>query len=106
MPTSGNDIQYKYLEAITIRKLQEYIDSTYSQHYVGNAGIQTLDVWESLDIASEMCQGTAIKYLMRYGKKDGFNEKDLLKAMHYIILMMYFAEKQKVQAAQTVKESF
>ena len=30
-----------------------------------------------------------MKYLARYGKKDGKNRKDLLKAMHYIILMMY-----------------
>ena len=44
-----------------------------------------------LDMAEEMCQGTAIKYLMRFGKKDGKNKKDLLKAIHYIILLMHFS---------------
>ena len=30
----------------------------------------------------------AIKYLMRYGKKQGRNEKDLYKAIHYIVLLI------------------
>ena len=30
----------------------------------------------------------AIKYLCRYGKKNGHNRKDLLKAIHYIVLLM------------------
>ena len=30
----------------------------------------------------------AIKYLARYGKKNGKNRKDLLKAIHYIVLLM------------------
>lgn len=89
-----NNIEYKYNEDESIRKVVEYINSTYGQHYVGSSGIQTFDVWESLDMAAPMCQGTAIKYLMRWGKKDGYNEKDLLKAIHYIILLMNFSKKR------------
>lgn len=87
---------FKYDEDETIRKISNYISNTYDQHYVGLNNIQTLDVWESLGIAPEMCQGTAIKYLMRLGKKEGWNEKDLLKAIHYIILLIHFI-KQKEQ---------
>ena len=83
--------QYKYNEKQILDQLTEYVLSTYAGHYVGKDEIQTLDVWESLDMAEQMCQGTAIKYLMRFGKKDGKNKKDLLKAIHYIILLMNFS---------------
>lgn len=86
---------YKYNEEDNLELVREYIASTYGQHYVGKQDIQTVDVWDSLDIAAEMCQGTAIKYLMRLGRKDGINEKDMLKAIHYIILLMHFTKQEK-----------
>lgn len=90
-------IKYKFSEQEILRDLGEYVASTYSQHYVGKEEIQTIDVWESLNIASEMCQGTAIKYLMRLGRKEGINRKDLLKSMHYIILLTHFTDKERKQ---------
>jgi hypothetical protein len=88
--------RYKYNEDVSIKQLQSYIDETYGQHYVSK-DIQVVDVWESLGTLETTSRDTAIKYLARYGKKGGKNKKDLLKAMHYIILMMYAdtAEYQK-----------
>ena len=82
-------MDYKYNEDVNIKKFKDYIDGTYGQHYVGNGEIQTVDFWESLGSLETTARDTSIKYLARYGKKGGRNEKDLLKAMHYIILMMY-----------------
>lgn len=90
-------IDYKYKEDVSIDKLVGYINSTYGQHYVGNGDIQTVDFWESLGSLETTARDTAIKYLARYGKKGGRNEKDLLKAMHYIILMMYARPEQEQQ---------
>lgn len=87
----------KYNEDVILHEALEYIRSTYGQHYVGKNEIQTIDVWHSLDMAEQLCQGTAIKYLMRFGKKAGKNKKDLLKAIHYVVLMMYFAFKNEEQ---------
>ena len=80
--------EYNYNEPEHLQQLVDYIDSTYGQHYV-NEGIQVVDVWQSMGSLNTTARDTAIKYLARYGKKDGKNRKDLLKAMHYIILMMY-----------------
>ena len=80
---------YKYNEGDILAEVQAYIDSTYGQHYVGNGEIQTVDFWESLGSLDTTARDTAIKYLARFGKKGGNNRKDLLKAIHYIILMMY-----------------
>ena len=80
---------YKYNEDVNIAKFVDYINSTYGQHYVGDGDIQTVDFWQSLGSMETTARDTAIKYLARYGKKEGRNPKDLLKALHYIILMMY-----------------
>jgi len=90
-----SEIIYKYNEMTNLNKFVKYIDETYGQHYVGNGKIQTIDFWESLGSLETTSRDTAIKYLARYGKKGGRNEKDLLKAIHYIILMMYAADKEK-----------
>ena len=87
-------IDYKYNEASIINDLMNYIDSTYDQHYVGNKEIQTVDFWESLGSLDTTARDTAIKYLARYGKKSGKNRKDLLKALHYIVLMLYIHDKE------------
>ncbi len=78
-----------FSELGVITELEEYIISTYSQHYTNdNNNIQALDVWQARGTMTSSCIDTTIKYLMRYGKKDGSNRKDLLKAAHYIILAL------------------
>jgi hypothetical protein len=81
----------KYREDEIVLELLEYIKSTYDAHYVGDDGIQALDVYNALGSADTTCRDTAIKYLMRWGKKDGKNPKDLMKALHYIVLLWHFA---------------
>lgn len=76
--------------------VRQYIMATYGEHYVGELDIQTVDVWETLGIAFQMLQGTALKYLMRLGKKDGINPKDLLKTLHYTLLLLYLVSYKNV----------
>lgn len=85
----ANTINYKYHEDKSLDLIKEYLDSTYGQHYVGDGDVQTVDFWRSLGSLETTSRDTAIKYLARYGKKNGKNRKDLLKAIHYVILMMY-----------------
>lgn len=82
-------------EDLNLQEAISYIGTTYAQHYVGKTDIQTIDVWESLGSLESTSRDTAIKYLMRYGKKDGKNRKDLLKAIHYIALMLYVLDKEQ-----------
>ena len=88
----------KYQEEETIKQLTEYIESTYEQHYankklsrpyeVKEENLQAMDIFRSLNIPQDFCHANALKYLLRYGKKDGHNTQDLYKAMHYIILLI------------------
>ena len=86
----------KYNEDKICKEILDYIKSTYGQHYSsGKDGIQTLDLLKSIGIKSDFCQANAIKYLSRYGKKGGRNRKDLLKAIHYVILLLNNDKEKK-----------
>lgn len=87
-------IKYNYNEDKYLADITNYVNSTYGQHYV-NDGIQVIDVWHARGTLETTAADTAIKYIMRYGKKEGKNRKDLLKAMHYIMLMMYADDTTK-----------
>ena len=79
----------KYGEDKICDEIKKYIESTYSQHYsTTKDGFQVQDMLRHLGIDKDFCQANAIKYLARYGKKNGKNRKDLLKAIHYIVLLM------------------
>jgi hypothetical protein len=80
--------EYSYGEGEYLKEIQKYVDGTYGEHYVAK-DIQVVDIWESLGSLESTARDTAIKYLCRYGKKNGKNRKDLYKAIHYIMLMMH-----------------
>ncbi|MCG7944795.1 MAG: DUF3310 domain-containing protein [Candidatus Thiodiazotropha taylori] len=82
------EIDYKFNEDKYIAELKEYIDKTYGQHYAQDDGIQTLEFIKSMGDYSGFCKGNAIKYLSRYGKKEGKNRKDLIKTLHYVLLLL------------------
>jgi len=88
----------KYGEDRILDEIKEYIGTTYDQHYsTTEDGFQVQDMLRQLGIDKNFCQANAIKYLCRYGKKDGHNRKDLLKAIHYIILLMSSEDEDYVK---------
>ena len=91
--------QMKYRESEILFEVEQYIESTYQQHYKSKkTDLQAVDVWESLGTLEWTSRDNALKYLLRYGKKDGKNKKDLLKAIHYIVLMLYALDEGEKDA--------
>ena len=81
----------KYGEDDGIKDLKDYVASTYSGHYTStNNNVQTLDLIQSVGDAESFCRSNAIKYLSRYDTK-GQAKRDILKAMHYCLLLYYFS---------------
>ena len=84
---------WKYDEGKILREVEAYLASTYKGHYVGEESkVQTLDLIDSIGDAEAFCRSNAIKYLSRFGKKDGKNPKDLLKVIHYAFLLYHFSD--------------
>ena len=79
----------KYNEDQIMTNINNYIRSTYNEHYsVDKSGFQVQDMLRHLDIDKDFCQANAIKYLCRFGKKNGKNKVDIYKAVHYIVLLL------------------
>ena len=85
---------YKYHEEEILKDIEEYVSGTYQGHYTGNSHefrkVQTIDLMASKDLAASFCQANIIKYGSRYGNKDGKNKKDLMKVIHYAMLLAHF----------------
>lgn len=82
------DIDYKYNEKELLRELSEYVDKTYGEHYSQNK-FQTTEFIIDNGHGIGFTAGNVIKYTQRYGKKEGRNRKDLLKVLHYALIMLY-----------------
>ena len=84
----------KYSEDEILKEISEYVDKTYGAHYsVGS--VQTLDLIESVGDAKAFCRSNILKYASRYDKK-GSSKMDLLKVMHYAVLLYHFSQKEKI----------
>ena len=83
---------WKYNEDKILKDVQDYVTSTYGSHYCGHNqdDIQTIDLMAAKDLATHFCQANILKYGSRYGDKDGRNKRDLLKVIHYAMLLLHF----------------
>ena len=80
---------WKYNEDKILKQLEQYISSTYSQHYVdrtGGGNEQTLDKIKH-NRREGFCAGNVTKYIDRYDTK-GTPRADLFKVLHYTILLI------------------
>ncbi len=98
---------HKYEEDKSIADLKNYVTSTYRGHYTSEQNnTQTLDLIQSVGDAESFCRSNAIKYLARYDKK-GSAKNDILKAMHYCLLLYYFSgNTQEPDYTNTRYETF
>jgi hypothetical protein len=79
---------YKYNEGQLLQELQAYIDKTYGQHY-SQTKFQTTEFIIDNGHGIGFCVGNVVKYVQRYGKKNGYNRDDLLKVLHYALILLH-----------------
>ena len=80
---------WKYNEDKILKQLEEYLASTYSQHYVDRTGggtEQTLDKIKH-NRREGFCAGNVTKYIDGYDTK-GTPRQDLFKVLHYTMLLI------------------
>ena len=88
------NLQLKQSGEILLKDIEEYVSKTYQGHYTGAKHefrkVQTIDLMAARDIATDFCQANILKYGSRYGSKNGKNKTDLLKVIHYAMLLLHF----------------
>lgn len=84
----------KFNERVALDMLKNHILKTYDSHYSMNK-IQSTEFIFDAGHGEGFCLGNIIKYAQRYGKKDGRNEQDLLKILHYAIILLGVENENK-----------
>lgn len=87
--------KFTFEEDKYLAEIDHYIRSTYEAHYSTNSGKQTIETIIENGHGEGFCMGNIEKYVGRYGKKEGRNKKDLMKLIHYAILMLYIHDTEK-----------
>ena len=95
----------KYSEKEILEEISSYISNTYTGHY-STGGVQTLDLIDSVGDAEAFCRSNILKYASRYDRK-GTARKDIIKIIHYAVLLCHFNDKRAAaNAAQTGTTAF
>ena len=81
----------KYNENEILKEVSDYISQTYRGHYSSN-NVQTLDLIDSVGDAEAFCRSNILKYASRYDRK-GTARKDIIKIIHYAVLLLHFNDK-------------
>jgi|TARA_Y100000015_G_C2353902_1_gene71942 hypothetical protein len=87
-------MEYKFDENINLHLLKQYVENTYKEHYA-HSKYQATDMIIDAGHGEGFCIGNIMKYAMRYGKKNGKSEKDLLKIMHYALIALYLNNEEQ-----------
>ena len=82
---------------IFLDEVFKHILGTFGEHYGSNGGVQLVDLFHSNGDGMAYARTSAMRYIMRFGKKDGYNKKDLMKAAHCICLLYYFSQEKTIE---------
>jgi len=79
---------YKFNEGQLLVDLQEYVNSTYRAHYSQNK-FQATEFILDCGHGEGFALGNVLKYVQRYGRKNGYNRDDLMKVLHYALIALH-----------------
>ena len=85
---------YKYDEDKFLKELKTYVDKTYNQHY-SKKKFQATEFIIDGGHGEGFCIGNIMKYAQLYGNKNGYNKEDLMKVIHYALIMLHVHEKTR-----------
>ena len=95
----------KYNENEILKEVSDYISQTYRGHYSSN-NVQTLALIDSVGDAEAFCRSNILKYASRYDRK-GTARKDIIKIIHYAVLLLNFNDKTAAaNALQSTSTAF
>jgi len=94
-------MEYRYNENALLAELKDYVDKTYNEHYSQNK-YQATEFIIDAGHGEGFCIGNVMKYAQRYGKKNGKNRKDILKVLHYALILLHIHDLSLDEAEKRV----
>jgi hypothetical protein len=89
-----NKPDFKFNEGALIQELLDYVSKTYDGHY-SKSKFQSTEFIIDCGHGMGFSLGNVLKYAQRYGKKEGYNRKDLLKILHYAIIALHVHDQNE-----------
>ena len=89
----AEEVDYRFSEDVILKDLECYIDGTYTSHY-SKRKYQSTQFIEDCGHGEGFCMGNILKYAQRYGRKNGKNRADLMKILHYGIIMLHIHDSE------------
>jgi len=86
-------VNFKFNEGALIEELLNYVSATYGGHY-SKSKFQSTEFIIDCGHGMGFALGNVLKYTQRYGKKEGYNRKDLLKILHYAIIALHVHDEE------------
>ena len=84
---------YNFNESELVEEIKKYIYDTYGKHYA-TGKYQATDMIIDSGHGIGFCIGNIMKYAKRYGQKEGYNRKDIMKILHYAIILLYVHDEE------------
>ena len=92
-------VNFKFNEGALIQELLDYVSETYGSHY-SKSKFQSTEFIIDCGHGMGFTLGNVLKYAQRYGKKEGYNRKDLLKILHYAIIALHIHDENEKNGVQ------
>jgi hypothetical protein len=92
-------VNFKFNEGALIQELLDYVSATYGSHY-SKSKFQSTEFIIDCGHGMGFALGNVLKYAQRYGKKEGYNRKDLLKILHYAIIALHIHDENEKNGVQ------
>jgi hypothetical protein len=95
MKLQNIDPNYKFNEQEYFKEVIEYVNTTYHEHYASGGKRQSIENTIDRGNGLPFCIENIHKYLDRFGEKEGYNRKDILKMIHYCLFILYIVDNEK-----------
>ena len=88
-------LKFSYGEDEVLEKVKEYIGNpNYNQHYPKHNKNVMFDLFMEIGAFKDFARCSILKYVSRYDRK-GSKLADLMKAIHYLVVLYALVEKEE-----------
>ena len=89
-------MEYNYVKAL--EDVKEHIERFRQQNYYASlGGTEVIDLLRTEQLLEGFCIGNVLKYVTRLGKKDVEKNPDIMKAFHYLVILLILEDPERYE---------
>ncbi len=89
-------MEYNYEKAL--EDVKDHIDRFRSSNYYASlGGTEVIDLLRTEQLLEGFCIGNVLKYVTRLGKKEVQKNTDIMKAFHYLVILLILEDPERYE---------